>query len=135
MILEIFHRRLSLALLFFRIFSIIYSHKYYFCENKNLVNKEMIHDCNLISYYISDLETAAISNHVKQNMMESYISFVVINIECITDKYNDNNWTEIKIDDNNKIHIAMQNIIMQMTRQEKQIINVLIEKFAQDIQQ
>ena len=131
---EIIFKRLSLTLTFFRIFSIIYSHKYYFCKNNNnLDNKEIMTDCNLISYYVNDLETISVSNDVKEKMMESYISFITINIKCITDKYNDNNWTVIEIDDNDKIHVAMRNIIMEMTIQEKQIINVLISQFADEL--
>ena len=123
--------RLSLTLAFFRIFSIIYSYKYYFCEkNNNLENPEIMFDCNLITYYVNDLETIAVSNDVKEKMMESYISFIVVNRKCITDKYNDNNWTVIEIDEKDKIHIAMRNIMMKMTTQEKKIINVLIDQFA-----
>jgi hypothetical protein len=56
------------------------SNKYYFSENNNnLENKEIMLDCNLISYYVNDLETITVSTDVKKKMMESYISFIMIN--------------------------------------------------------
>ena len=119
------YHQLSLTLNFFRIFSIIYSYK----NNKNLRN-----DCMVITQYVTDFEDASTTNIVREKMMESFISFVEINKNNICDLYNENDWSHTQIHDNEEFHNAMRNIILEMNRQEKQIINVLIAQFASEIE-
>jgi hypothetical protein len=65
--------------------------------------------------------------------MDSFISFVKINKKNICDLYNENDWSHTQKINNDQFHNAMRNIILDMNRQEKQIVNVLIAQFASEI--
>jgi hypothetical protein len=97
---------------------IIYSNK----NNKNLEN-----DCDIITQYLNTFEDYETPDDVREQMAET---FITINQKTICDKYNENTWANIEIEENNKFHIALRNIIQDMNRQEKKMIDVLILPFA-----
>ena len=119
------YHQLSLTLSFFRIFSIIYSYKN---------NCDLRDDCMVITQYVTEFEDASTTNNVREKMMELFISFVKVNKIKICDLYNENDWSHTLINDNDQFQNAMRNIILDMNRHEKQIINVLITQFASELE-
>jgi hypothetical protein len=87
----------------------------------------------IITQYVTDFEDAYTTNIVREKMMDSFISFVKINKKNICDLYNENDWSHTPKINNDQFHNAMRNIILDMNRQEKQIVNVLITQFASEI--
>ena len=112
------HYKFNLILFCLRIMFIIYSNK----NNKNLEN-----DCDIITQYLNTFEDYETPDDVREQMAET---FITINQKTICDKYNENTWANIEIEENNKFHIALRNIIQDMNRQEKKMIDVLILPFA-----
>jgi hypothetical protein len=92
-----------------------------------------MNDCMVITQYVTDFEDASTTNIVREKMMDSFISFVKINKKNICDLYNENDWSHTQKINNDQFHNAMRNIILDMNRQEKQIVNVLIAQFASEI--
>lgn len=115
------HYKFNLILFCVRIMFIIYSNK----NNKNLEN-----DCDIITQYLNAFEDYETTDDMREQMAEMYVSFITINQKTICDKYNENTWENIEIEENNKFHIALRNIIQDMNRQEKKMIDVLVIPFA-----
>lgn len=111
----------NLILFCLRLMHIIFSYK----NNKSLEN-----DCDIITQHLNAFEDYATPDDVREQTLETYTSFIKINQKTICDKYNENTWTNIEIEENNKFHIALRNIIQDMNRQEKKMIDVLILPFA-----
>lgn len=120
------YHRLSLTLNFFRIFRIINEHI-------RTISRDHEEDNNLMCDFLNRFEDIETSLTEREEMMETYISFVTKNKNTICDKYNENMWNNIEIEENNKFHIAMRNLILLMNRHQKQIIDVLIIQFAVEL--
>lgn len=88
----------------------------------------------VITQYVTEFEDASTTNNVRGKMMELFISFVKVNKIKICDLYNENDWSHTLINDNDQFQNAMRNIILDMNRHEKQIINVLITQFASELE-
>ena len=92
-------------------------------------------DIDCIHEYINKIESIDISNEERIIKIQALKSFITLNKNKITDLNNENNWDIVEIIEEEPLHLALKNIFLNLlSRQEKNILNILIIQLALELQ-
>jgi len=109
------------SLLFFRIVHTILLYKDYPCDGR------------IISQVQNEIES--LTNSVEQCMitLQPFLHFLTLNKSLIVNMNCENDWIKTRIDENDLFHLALKNILSQLSRFDREIINITLRNCASSL--
>ena len=86
------------------------------------------HDSDTVNSLLVELERVDVSNNQRMVLLQSFKRFIILNMKTIKNKFVENHW--IDMEGKEPLHLALKNILLQFSRYQQEIINIVIVHIA-----
>jgi len=86
-------------------------------------------DSDTVNSLLAELERVDVSNTQRMVLLQSFKKFIILNMKIIKDKFLENHWI-LEMVGVEPLHLALKNILLQFSRYQQELINIVIVHIA-----